>query len=197
MALKPCKECKNAISQDANPCPHCGKKNPHGMSRLLKFGGAAVGIVIVLAAIAPGAKTSKATSGNSVAEAPREAKASREAKATDEAKATGEAKPPALAVDAIKLWQDYDANEVAADGIYKGKILKVTGTVASIDKDFLDNIIVHLKSPNPIMNTMAKLEKSESSKAAALNKGAPITLTCEGAGRVVGSPSLDDCTISN
>lgn len=195
MALKPCKECKKSISQDANPCPHCGKKNPHGMSRLLKFGGAAVGIVIVLGAIAPAAKTSKATSSSSVAEPTAQAKAPTKEPAQEPAKEP--AKEPALSVDAIKLWKDYDANEVAADGVYKGKMLQVTGVVSSIDKDFLDNIIVHLKSPNPIMNTMAKLEKSESSKAAALNKGATVTLTCEGAGRIVGSPSLDDCTINN
>ncbi len=46
----------------------------------------------------------------------------------------------------------------------------------------MDNVILRLKSPNPIMRVMAKLEKSESSKAAA------ITLICEGHGRIVGSP---------
>ena len=29
MALKACIECKKQISTDANPCPNCGKKNPH------------------------------------------------------------------------------------------------------------------------------------------------------------------------
>jgi hypothetical protein len=99
-------------------------------------------------------------------------------------------------VDAVKLWKDYDANEVAADGIYKGKILQVTGTVASIDKDFLDDIVLHLKSPNQFENTMATLKKSETSKAAALSKGSKVTLLCKGKGRILGSPTLDDCTFN-
>jgi hypothetical protein len=171
MALKPCKECKKSISGDANPCPHCGKKNPHGMSKLMKYGGGAVLAVIVLAIAAPAAKTAKGTSNSSPVEA-------------------SQGRSPALAVDAVKLWQDYEANEVAADGTYKGKILQVTGIVSSIDKDFMDNVVLRLKSPNPIMGTMARLEKSESGKAAGLSKGAAITLICEGRGRVVGSPSL-------
>lgn len=101
-----------------------------------------------------------------------------------------------MTVDAVKLWKDYDANEVAADGVYKGKILQVTGTVASIDKNIMGDIVLHLKSPNEFMNTMATLKKTETSKAAALNKGAKVTLLCKGKGRLLGSPALGDCTIS-
>lgn len=39
MALKPCRECKKEISTDANPCPHCGKKNPRGTSLVVVLGG--------------------------------------------------------------------------------------------------------------------------------------------------------------
>lgn len=39
MGMKACQECKKEISTDANPCPHCGKKNPHGSSKIVVFGG--------------------------------------------------------------------------------------------------------------------------------------------------------------
>jgi hypothetical protein len=106
-------------------------------------------------------------------------------------------RPKAVAVEvtATKLWNDYQANEVAADEKYKGKTLLVSGSVASIDKDFADNIVVRLSTPNQFMSTMATLDDSQKSKAAQLSKGQPIRLRCEGRGMIIGSPSLDDCTI--
>ena len=32
MALKPCGECKTAISSRAKVCPHCGLKRPHDLA---------------------------------------------------------------------------------------------------------------------------------------------------------------------
>lgn len=48
MALKPCNECKKKISSDANPCPHCGKKNPHGMSKIVLFGGGFLALAVAV-----------------------------------------------------------------------------------------------------------------------------------------------------
>jgi hypothetical protein len=45
MAMKACSECKKEISTDANPCPHCGKKNPHGSSKGALFGGTIVALI--------------------------------------------------------------------------------------------------------------------------------------------------------
>jgi hypothetical protein len=57
MALKNCKECSKQISSDANPCPHCGKKNPHGTSAIVKIGGGFLsligGLIVFAAVIAP------------------------------------------------------------------------------------------------------------------------------------------------
>ena len=46
MALKACKECGREISSDANPCPHCGKRNPHGA--LHSFRRLSVGAFVVV-----------------------------------------------------------------------------------------------------------------------------------------------------
>ena len=32
VALKPCRECKTAISSRARVCPHCGLKRPHDLA---------------------------------------------------------------------------------------------------------------------------------------------------------------------
>ena len=100
-----------------------------------------------------------------------------------------------IEVDATKIWKDYDDNEVAADLAYKGKTLRVTGVVRSIDMDFLGNMILHLKSPGLVTHVMATLRDSESAKASSLRKGVKIVLLCTGGGLVIGAPILDDCTV--
>jgi hypothetical protein len=102
-------------------------------------------------------------------------------------------KPEILRVDAVRLWRDYDANEVAADQVYKGKKLLVIGRVASIDKGPLGGIYVMLRSPNQFMNVHAKMEQSQEGRAASLSKGQGVALQCMSTGMTLGSPTLDDC----
>ena len=98
---------------------------------------------------------------------------------------------PAVSVTSMELFSAYDGNEVSADAAYKGKQLNVTGRITGIDKDFADNIIVKLQTPNQFMSVMAYGMAAEA--AGALRKGQQITLTCRGDGRIVGSPVLRDC----
>jgi hypothetical protein len=95
----------------------------------------------------------------------------------------------------MELWAAYDSNEVAADERYKGKLLRVVGTLASIDKDFLDKVVLRLRSPNQFMHTSATLVDAQKGAAASLRKGMEITVECECAGRIVGSPVLRKCEI--
>lgn len=176
MAMKNCKECGKSISTDANPCPHCGKKNPHGGSKLRLYGGLFLVVFVVLpvlSGIGKGLSRSSSANASPPAEAPVEA--------------------PAIAVDVMKLRQDYGANEVAADSIYKGKTLAVTGIVGSIDKDFTGDVVVRLKSANTFLGTNAYMQTSEANAAAALSKGDSVTVVCRGGGLVIGSPVLRDC----
>jgi hypothetical protein len=109
--------------------------------------------------------------------------------------ATPKVEETPFSVDAKTLWDDYHANEVSADDRYKGRRLRVSGTVASIDKDFMDNIVIRLSTPNQFMGIMATMESSERSRAASMSKGQKVTVVCRGGGMIVGSPSLRDCTI--
>jgi hypothetical protein len=182
MAMKSCKECKKEISTDAKQCPSCGKKNPTGGSSKLKIGLGIVAVLVVIRA-ASGGSSNTSTANASMANATT---------ATTTVK-TVAVPVVAMPVDNRKLWNDYEANEVAADATYKGKALKVSGVVASIDKDFMDNVVLRLASPNEFMSTMATMEHSETARSAALNKGQTVALLCTGKGRLMGSPALDDC----
>lgn len=182
MALVKCRECKTEVSTDAKACPKCGTPNFHpGWTKnpALNTGCA----VILLGAM--GVCGLRGITGGGGGSAP-----------AAEAGRPRAVNAPTIEVENRKLWNDYEANEVAADDAYKGKRLKVTGVVASIDKNVTNDVVITLASPNEFMNTMAAMEDSESKKAAALKKGAKIVLVCEGNGRIVGTPSLADCVFA-
>lgn len=104
-------------------------------------------------------------------------------------------KTRAVPVSATQLFADYQGNEVSADDKYKGKKLLVSGSIASVDKDFTGSIIVRLRTSNQFMPVDATLEDSEKAKAGKLTKGESTTVRCEGNGMVLGRPQLGDCTI--
>lgn len=96
-------------------------------------------------------------------------------------------------VDATELWRAYDANEVAADNVWKGNRILITGEVAGISKDFTDAIFIQLRSPNEF--TPAYVKDTSAPKAARLKKRQQIVLTCTCTGKVMASPVLKDCVI--
>ena len=61
----------------------------------------------------------------------------------DEPKITADTKPN-LIVSARKLYKEYNANEIAADEKYKGKIIKVTDIIRDIGNDIMDNAYITL-----------------------------------------------------
>lgn len=101
-----------------------------------------------------------------------------------------------VAVDASRLWRDYNANEVAADNKYGGHEILVQGTVQSIEKDFMNSVILELRSSNQFMPTRAYLNSADVTQAARMSKGQRVLLTCTCKGKVVGSPVLKSCSIA-
>lgn len=98
-----------------------------------------------------------------------------------------------LDVGALRLWRDYEENEVAADTRYKGQRLRVTGTVVSIERNYDGSPVLHLFSGNPIFLTMATLNKADLAAAAQLKKGNQVVVRCIGAGREMRMPQLERC----
>ena len=105
----------------------------------------------------------------------------------------GASATPDYTLTAVELWREYQANEVAADSKYKGKTLLVSGEVVGIDKDFLDNAVLSLRTRNEFMSVKATLDDSQKSGAASLSKGSMVSLLCKGNGAILGSPTLKDC----
>ena len=101
-----------------------------------------------------------------------------------------------MTVSLARLAADYEANEVAADMKYKGKLLEVTGRVQSIDKDAFDGISIALATSNERMPARASVDKALESTAAQLTKGQTITVRCKGGGLLIGSPILRNCQIA-
>ena len=89
---------------------------------------------------------------------------------------------PAFKVSARQLSADYEANGVAADGKYKGKVLQVTGVVNTIDRDIMDKIYVTLKGDQYFGDIQCFFAESHVGTASQLSKGQTITVKgkCDG-----------------
>ncbi|HEU4682865.1 MAG TPA: hypothetical protein VFS51_14105 [Gemmatimonadales bacterium] len=98
-----------------------------------------------------------------------------------------------ISVGAVRLWRDYEENEVAADTRYKDQRLRVTGTLVSIERDLDGRPVLHLFGGNAIFPTMATLNKADIPAAAQLKKGDQVVVRCIGAGRQMRMPQLERC----
>ena len=109
------------------------------------------------------------------------------------------AAPPAekpIAIDAKALTKEYDSNELAADGKYKGKSLAVTGKISNI-AETLGNITVSLEGHEFTKTVMCSFEESEKASVVALKKGDKITLTGTGDGSTGGLyVGLQNCKVA-
>ncbi|MEN4950270.1 hypothetical protein [Stenotrophomonas sp. TWI819] len=102
------------------------------------------------------------------------------------------AQADAVEVGARQLYLDYQANEVAADVLYKGKQLLITGEVAAIQTDFMDKPQVQLKAGSNEQVTISGLSRDE---AGALLKGDAVIAACTGNGMLLNSPVARDCEL--
>jgi hypothetical protein len=98
-----------------------------------------------------------------------------------------------VSVGAVRLFRDYEENEVAADNLYKGQRLRVTGRLVSVERDYEGRPVLHLVSGNPIFMTLATLNKADIPAAAQLKKGEQVVVRCIGAGREMRMPQLERC----
>jgi tRNA_anti-like/zinc-ribbon domain len=178
MTLKACTECHKEISADANPCPHCGRKRPHATSGVVKLAVAALASVALLG-MCGRRDVGLAASPPSVHAADKPVPAL-----------------PAIDVSAQQLADAYDANEIAADYTYKGRVLNISGNVSSIDKSVFGEPVIKLTTQNEYDHVHATMKKSEERMAASLHKGVRIVVQCHGNGFTIGSPMLKDCSFA-
>jgi hypothetical protein len=101
---------------------------------------------------------------------------------------------PSITVSANKLYSDYESNGVSADAKYKGKVIKVTGVVNRIDRDFMDNIYVTLKGDKYLGDVQCFFSEDYVEKASQLYKGKRITVKGICDGKLM-NVMLNDCLI--
>ncbi|MEW9623246.1 OB-fold protein [Rhodanobacter geophilus] len=103
---------------------------------------------------------------------------------------------PRMQVTPALLYQMYNANEVAADDKFKGRLLELTAPVNSIDKDFTDSAVLRFEVA-AYTYVQATLDDSQKPRAAQLSIGQPVSLECQSVHRILDSPMLDHCIIVN
>jgi hypothetical protein len=96
-------------------------------------------------------------------------------------------------IGAVRLWREYEENEVAADSRYKGQRLRVMGTIVSIEQDYEGQPVLHLFGGNAIFPTVARLNKADIPAVTRLKKGDQVVVRCIGAGREMRMPQLERC----
>jgi hypothetical protein len=100
-----------------------------------------------------------------------------------------------LPIDAKALTKEYDDNELAADGKYRGKLLAVSGKISDISETF-GSVSVSLEGHEILKTVMCTFQESEKQKVAALKKGAQVTLVGTGDGSTAGLyVGLENCVV--
>jgi hypothetical protein len=116
------------------------------------------------------------------------------APAATEQKAEEKSEDTPVSVTSAEYYKKYQENEVAADNLYKGRKILITGQIESINKDVTDDVYVSLSGEGEISFDV-QCHLSEPGKAAELKKGQKITILGTGEGMVIGFPQLKDCSI--
>lgn len=114
--------------------------------------------------------------------------------ATKEVANSAASNAPVVDVTARKLYADYDANEVSADDKYKGKILRVSGTIMTIGKDVMDAPYVELGVGDDVLGVQCMFD--DTGALGSLRKGQKLTVRCKGDGKM-GNVILRGCMLDN
>lgn len=118
---------------------------------------------------------------------------------TSSASATQSAPPapavPEVSISAADLYAAYKTNEIAADGLYRNKILSVSGEVATVTRDAFDNTIVELKAHRVYGTVRATLADGQNSRAATLAPGQSIVIVGKCTGMMIGDPQIDEAVV--
>jgi len=154
------------------------------LARIIGFGWLVLGLLVAI-----GAPASTPGTGNK----PVAAQATASSAAPAVAAAPAE---PLKSYTASQVATSYDENTVAADILFKGKRVQVTGRITDINTDFMGNPYLVLAGTNQFMGPQFKFDKSDMSVMATLKKGASVKVVCTGKGDVVKTPMFEDCEMS-
>jgi hypothetical protein len=99
-----------------------------------------------------------------------------------------------ITISAEDLGRAYADGEASAQRKYGNRRLRVTGVVTGTSFDSTDNFVLRMKGPDPLVDVHLTISDEARARAEGVAKGSLLTLLCEGATEVLGSPTLDGCT---
>lgn len=87
----------------------------------------------------------------------------------------------AVAVTATQMLKDYEDNEAAADAKYKGKTLRISGKIAKIDTEILDEdeYVVEINGGGDFEFLSVSCEDQKAADVSSLSKGEDITVVAD------------------
>lgn len=100
--------------------------------------------------------------------------------------------PSAYNLAAEQLYAEYDANKVAADMKYDGKIVTVTGRIESIGKSSSAYIVI---GGTGLSGVQCSFPEGQNSAIANLAEGQLITAKGKVSGQLVGNVQVRNCTL--
>lgn len=103
---------------------------------------------------------------------------------------------PLKAYTSSQVASSYDENTVAADILFKGKRVEVTGQITDINTDYFGNPYLVMGGTNKFLGPQFKFDRSAMSDMASLKKGESVKVNCTGKGDVLNTPIFEDCAIS-
>jgi hypothetical protein len=174
MATTKCPKCSESVQATAKKCKHCHADLRNWFIRHKILSGILGLFVLMILGSALGSGDDRPTTSSPAASDPVEVEA--------------------ISITASQLYQEYSDNQIAADAKYEDQWLEVSGTVASIGKDILDDMYVALETGNLFGSVQCMFEDSELDKAAALSEGQSITMIGKNDGMLL-NVILRKCTI--
>lgn len=171
-----CKSCGNDIAASAKACPNCGAKNSKPLYKRWWFW-----LLIIFVFFMLVATVGSSGDDDTLSSVP-----------TDNTAAVTEAP---IVVSADELIRAYVNNTVTADATYKGKTVTVSGTIYSIESNYIS---IEADADDLWLNNVyAYYSSSETSKLSNLAKGDRITVTgeCKGEG-IFSDIEIKYCTIN-
>jgi len=174
--IKKCPKCKEEIKKDAKKCKHCNADlrswpERHKVLTFILF----LVFLITMINIFTDTDSSQKKNNSSYNYTTQ--------------------KTQLIKIDAEKLWEEYDDNEVLADSKYKNKQLQVTGIIARIQNDLFDGnpyIVLEGYPGATMMGIQCDFDSSYESKISKLKKGEELIVTGTNKGDFI-NISLEDC----
>ncbi|MDB5311468.1 MAG: hypothetical protein JWO38_5670 [Gemmataceae bacterium] len=102
---------------------------------------------------------------------------------------------PPITISAVELDREYDANELAADGKYRGKELQVSGTVKKITRDDRPGKITVELDGTPGSTVDCNFNQSDQGELAPIAVGQGVSVRGKCKGKVRTWVTMDDCKL--